>query len=217
MRLTVRREQREVMDAVAEANFEKRIADHLRHNYADSVVKLPDGGFTTGTLPPDKLEQLVTVAIAKARGYQMTLESSIALFAAMMFDVAPNFDRHRLCEVLLGDEEKKPDERIRELPKVLSEKNWEAIREGYDPNAWAKPAASIDGEQTDKFEAKPPVAPAGKPSDPMGKTVSGKTISGKTMTRTIRRKPGTVDAQPTIRNAKPEFDEKTIRIDRKEL
>jgi hypothetical protein len=213
MRLNIRREQIEVMDAVAEANFENRIIDHLLQDYSDSKVKLPDGGdFTVSTLPSETLRSLVEMAIAKARKYELTYESTIASFVVMMFDVAPNFDEHRLCGVLLGDEEKPPDERVKELPKVLTEKNWDAIREGYDPNAWVKPDPSESAKETETKETETAGSPAKKVADPMAKT-----IANKTMSRTIKRQTGTVEQQPNVPNAQPEIDEKTIIIDRKEL
>lgn len=168
MRLNVRREQIEVMNAVAEVNFERRLALHLRENYRESVVKLPDGGeFTVGTLMAETLERLVAVGIARAKQRELTLESTISLFVALMFHVAPNFDRHRLCEVMLGDEDKTPDERLEEIPKVLSDSNWETIRKGYDPTFWEMPAEP-DEETVTEGDDKPASAAA---SDPMDRTI----------------------------------------------
>ena len=210
MRLKVRSEQIEVMDAVVEANFRKRIGDHVRQGYPDAVVKLPEGGdLTVSTVSPGLFDDLVETAISKARKYLLTQESSIAAFVALMFDVAPNFDTHRLCEVLLNDEEKRPDDRVSEIPKVLTEKNWLAIREGYDPNAWTKPAPAgghIPAGPTDETmrNVKPEAI---EPID--------KTVSNKTMTRTIRRRSAGVEHQPGVPETQPEFDEKTIMIERK--
>ena len=221
MRLTVRREQMDVMHAVAEANFERHLARHLRESYSASVVKLPDGGeFTVGDLLDDTLIQLIRTAIAKARRYEMTLQSSIASFVALMFDVAPNFDEHRLCEVLFGDEEKPPDARMEDILTVLTEKNWEAIRNDYDPQVWTPPVeepveTASEAEPSEKKDKANAAA-----ADPMaktisGKTMSGKTMSGKTMSRTLSRKSQSVRIQPETPREQPEFDE-TIKINRKE-
>ena len=218
MRLTVRHEQMDVMQAVAEANFERQLARHLRESYSGSVVKLPDGGeFTVGDLLEDTLIQLIRVAIAKARRYEMTLQSSIASFVALMFDVAPNFDEHRLCEVLFGDEEKPPDSRMEDILTVLTEKNWEAIRNDYDTQAWVPPAETASETEPAEEKEKANAASA----DPMAKTISGKTMSGKTMSgktisgKTMSRKSQSVTIQPESPREQPEFDE-TIKIDRKE-
>jgi len=217
MRLTVRREQMDVMQAVTEANFERQLARHLRESYSASVVKLPDGGeFTVGDLLEETLIQLIRSAIAKARRYEMTLQSSIASFASLMFDVAPNFDEHRLCEVLFGDEEKPPDARMDDILTVLTEKNWEAIRNDYDAQAWVppseEPAETASGDEPAEKKEKANAATA----DPMAKTISGKTMSGKTISgKTMSRKSQSVTIQPESPRQQPEFDE-TIKINRKE-
>lgn len=207
MRLTVRNQQMEVMAAVAETNFERRIADHLREHYADSIVRLPDGSeFRVAEIAQDKLEKLVTAGIAKARAYELANQSSIASFVALMFSVSPNFDEHRLCGVLLGDEEKVPDDRVAELPKVLSEKNWEAIRKDYNPNAWAD-------------EVRPPendsLAPQDK-ADTAKKDPMSKTMSGATMSRSIGRKRETIGIKPESSGPDPNIGQETVKIDRKQ-
>src|SRR5438094_8947043 len=170
MSLNIRREQMDVMNAVAEADFERRLAEHLRQNYADSVVKLPDGGeFTVGTLTAETLDTLVRVGIARARRYELTFESSIATFVALMFHVCPNFDEHRLCQVLLADEEKDPNERVQEIPKVLSENNWDSIREGYNPEAWNEPTDAEAEIWADRPAENSDITPINKPADAMEK------------------------------------------------
>lgn len=206
----------DVMQAVAEANFERQLARHLRESYPQSIVKLPDGGeFAVSDLLDDTLTRLIRIGIAKARRYEMTLQSSIASFIALMFDVAPNFDEHRLCEVLFGDEEKAPDARIEDVLTVLTEKNWEAIRNDYDPAAWTEPVEAAAEPSTEVEPAEKNKKANAAAADPMAKTISGKTMSGKTLSRTMARKSQTVKIQPQMPKEQPEFDE-TIKIDRKE-
>lgn len=146
MRLSIRAEQKSVIEAVAQENFVRRIAAHLLAEYPTAVVSLPnDEKFAVEELPEETLYDLVRVGIERARSHSLTLESVIAAFTAVMFEVSPNFDEHRLCQVLLNDEDVEPNERLDELLNVLTEKNWESIREDYDPNAW-KPAE--EGEET---------------------------------------------------------------------
>lgn len=230
MRLTVRREQMDVMQAVSDANFERRIASHLRGSYSDSIVKLPDGAeFSVTDLREDMLARLVRSGILKARRYEMKVQSSIAAFVALMFEVAPNFDEHRLCEVLLGDEEKTPDDRVDDILSVLTEKNWDAIRKDYDPEAWLSAEQEISPDAT----AERPAGEKAKAAtaDPIsrtspGKTLSGKTLSGKTlpgktlsggktMSRTMSRK-SPIKLQPEVSDADTEFDQNTVKSDRKE-
>lgn len=140
MRLSIRHEQMHIIETVAEENFVRRIAAHLRADYSQATVTLPtDEEFKVGELPDEKLYELVRVGIARARSYAMTLESSLAAFTAVMFEISPNFDEHRLCQVLLNDEQFAPDARLDELLDVLTEKNWESIRADYDPQAWMMP------------------------------------------------------------------------------
>ncbi|HEY8560440.1 MAG TPA: hypothetical protein VIL74_08690 [Pyrinomonadaceae bacterium] len=146
MRLAIRPEQMLVINEVAEENFVRRIAAHLAAEYPRAVVTLPDASKApVEDLPEEELFSLIRTGIRRARGRGFDLESTIAAFVAVMFEVCPNFDNHRLCEVMLADEEIEPNARLDELLNVLTEKNWEAIRETYDPQAW-HPAPEISGE-----------------------------------------------------------------------
>jgi len=151
MRLSIRAEQKFVVEAVAEENFVRRLAAHLLNEYPKTVVILPgDEKFTVDELPGAALYELVGAGIARARSYDMTFESSISAFTAIMFEVCPNFDTHRLCQVLLNDEEVEPDNRIDEVLNVLTEKNWETIRADYDPNAWKTESETGDVNETEE-------------------------------------------------------------------
>ena len=208
MRLNIRREQIDVMAAVSEANFEHQIVRDLLSNYSDSIVRLPEGGaFPVRDLPEESREKLVRVGIGKARRFELTRQSSIAGFVMMMFSGAPNFDRNRICEVMLTDEEKSPDDRVDEIPDVLSEKNWDAIRNDYDAQAWILPEeAESETAAEDKGLSGTKTEPA---SDPMAKTVTGKTLA-----RIAKKPKETVDLQPQTSAGDPDIDVNTVRIDR---
>ncbi len=149
MRLSIRPEQMLVVETVAQENFVRRIAAHLLEEYPKSSVILPgDEKFTVDELPEETLHDLVRTGIARARSYRLTFESSISAFTAVMFEIAPNFDTHRLSQVLLNDEEVEPNNRLDELLNVLTEKNWESIREDYDPNAWKPEKETEDVVET---------------------------------------------------------------------
>jgi hypothetical protein len=164
MRLTIRAEQKAVVEAVAEENFVNRLAGHLRKEYSNAVVTLPvDDKFTVAELALETLHELVRVGIARARGYGKTHESAISAFTAVMFEVSPNFDTHRLCQVLFNDEEVEPNRRIDEVLDVLTEKNWESIRADYDPNAWKPETAPEDA--TEEAPEKAPEKAADKTAD----------------------------------------------------
>lgn len=158
--MLIRAEQMTVFAETAEKNFVRRIAAHLRENYAAAIVRLPDGEAAVGELPDEKLHSLVEISIERARRHDLTYESSISAFSALMFEVSPNFDRHRLSQVMLTDETVEPDGRLDGLLETLNEKNWETIRAEYDPEAWEaasendEPAKETD-EKTDDAEQKP--------------------------------------------------------------
>jgi hypothetical protein len=164
MRLSIRAEQMSVIQAVAEENFVRRIADHLLTQYPKAEVRLPDDKKSAvDELEEETLHSLVRTGIARARGYGLSFESSIAAFTAVMFEVAPNFDTHRLSQVLLNDEEVDPNHRLDELLNVLTEKNWESIRADYDPQAWILKEAG--GEVEEPKETDQPVKAESKPDD----------------------------------------------------
>ena len=178
-RLTIRREQMEVMQALAEANFERRLADHLLANYPESLVKLPDGEeFLVSDLFEKKLGDLIRTGIAKAKGYGVTNESSLAAYVALMIDVAPNFDEHRLCEVLLNDQDREPNERVSELLSVLTEKNWDSIRNDYRRAAWIYEPPDVTEVEESREQSFPPNPPESIPTETfMSRTRRGRSTA----------------------------------------
>ena len=157
--MLIRAEQMNAFAETAEKNFVRRIAAHLRENYAASIVRLPDSESAISELPDEKLHSLVEVSVERARRHNLTYESSISAFSALMFDVSPNFDQHRLSQVMLNDENVEPDGRLDELLETLNENNWETIRAEYDPKAWeAAPEAEEKAEAEEKTEDEAPSA-----------------------------------------------------------
>ncbi len=155
MRLSIRAEQKTVIEAVAQENFVRRIAAHLLAEYPKAIVKLPgDKKSAVDELPEETLYDLVRVGIERARSHQLTFESAIAAFTTLMFEVSPSFDEHRLCQVLLNDEDVESNKRLDELLNVLSEKNWESIKEDYDPNAWKSAEVVEQTPETDGIKPK---------------------------------------------------------------
>ena len=151
MKLIIRDEQMSVIEAVAEESFVRRIALHLLERYSKAVVTLPDKSQSTvEELPEETFFSLIRNAVSRARSHGLTFESAIAGFTAVMFAVSPNFDTHRLSQVLLNDEEIDPNLRLDELLNVLTDKNWESIKEDYDPAAWEAAEEKPDTEQAEQ-------------------------------------------------------------------
>lgn len=147
MRLQIRPEQMAEIQTASEENFVRRIASHLLEQYWKTTVTLPDNTSTVEDLPEETMHSLVQSGIERARSYELSLESSIASFCALMFEVAPNFADHKLCQVVFSDENIAPENRVKELLEILSDANWETIRKTYNPEAWQPKVAEIE-EQT---------------------------------------------------------------------
>jgi hypothetical protein len=154
MRLTIRAQQMSEIEQGTQEKFVQRLARHLLADYPKSVVILPSAEkFTIDTLPKETLAELVRVAVVRARQFRMVFESSIAAFTAIMFETAPNFYKHTLCQVILNDD-LEPDAQIEMLLSVLNEKTVKTIQERYDPLAWN--LAEENSELTPEAEAEPP-------------------------------------------------------------
>ena len=157
MRLTIRAEQMSEIEQGTQEKFVQRIASHLLEDYPDAVVILPsEEKFTVDTLPKETLYDLVRVSIARAREFRMVFESSIAAFTAIMFETAPNFYKHTLCQVILNDD-LEPDAQIDMLLSVLNEKTIKTIQERYDPTAWKLDEEPNEPNEPNEIEAPPAI------------------------------------------------------------
>jgi hypothetical protein len=134
--LRIRKTQLHVFQAAADAEFEWRVAEHLRVEHPDAGVRLPEGGALLSEIPEGRLLELVRGGIARARAYGMTWQSSITAFVVLMFVVAPNFDRHPLIRHVLTDSGVRPDERLDALWENTTQENWQAAADNYDPASW---------------------------------------------------------------------------------
>jgi hypothetical protein len=141
------------IEEAAEEKFVVRLAAHLLQKYSQSVVTQPDMKSTVAELPEENLHSLVRISIAHARSYDLRKESAISAFSALMFEVAPNFDKHQLSRLILNDETVEPEARLDQLLEALNENNWTAIRKTYDPEAWRpKPEAEEPAETKSEEE-----------------------------------------------------------------
>lgn len=134
--LTIRPEQLEVFQPVAEAAFERRVVEYLRGHHADEGVILPTGGHEVKDIDDKILLKMVRTGIARARSYGMTWESSITAFVVLMFTIAPNFDEHPLIQRVLKNEEIEPDSRFDRLWESITEENWQAAAQSYESTKW---------------------------------------------------------------------------------
>ncbi len=190
--MIIRSEQMEVFESAAQEDFVRRLGTHLCENYSNSVVRLPDQEAFIKELPEETLDRLIRCSIARARSYQLSFESSISAFSAIMFDVAPNFDKHSMSKLCLNDQNIEPNARLNELLKILTEEHWDKIRKDYDVNVW----------QSDPENPKDPEAVEGKASPENSDFAATVMNAGNT------EKP---DKSPTAKN--PDFDETVMNFE----
>jgi hypothetical protein len=129
-------EQMRAFSGVADELLTQRLADHLRLNYADNVVKLPTAELQLSELAEGDLKAMIQGGCARARSYQISHESALAGFVALMFEAAPNFDSYPPMQRTLQDENTPPNSRVDLLLDQASEEDWAKVRESYDADAW---------------------------------------------------------------------------------
>lgn len=109
-----------------ERDLVKVIYWHLR-NYHAKVVQHVDR---------DLLHRRIAVSIIRGRGYGLQTISDLAGFAALMFELAPNFDEHPAFQKILSDREVMPELKLRRLSQAISEKDWREAMSRYDRGFW---------------------------------------------------------------------------------
>lgn len=129
-------EQMKAFSAVADELLLRRVVDHLREKYADTVVQLPSDLLIVSKIGEDELKTMVGTGISRARGYGLSHESTLAAFVALMFEAAPNFDEYPLMQQILHDENTPANSRIDLLLSQASDEDWEAIKGTYRVGAW---------------------------------------------------------------------------------
>lgn len=162
--MIIRTEQLDTFEKAAEDRFVTDLAGHLRQDYAAAQVRLPERETTVAELSDEELYPLVRQGIRRARYYELTHESTISAFTAVMFEVAPNFDRHNMSQICLKDKTIDPNERLDEILNLLTDEHWDKIRDDYDVNAWEEDLEKADEEAAAEAGA----AGAGEPPPATG-------------------------------------------------
>lgn len=134
--LKIRPEQFTAFQSVAEADFEKRLAQYLCEAHPKVIVQLPDSTSALGQMADDRLGRIVRSGVARARDYGLRSEAAISGFIVLLFITAPNFDSHPLIRRILQQSEIAPDARLELIWERTTDQNWEAVEQHYDPQAW---------------------------------------------------------------------------------
>ncbi|RYZ76528.1 MAG: DUF4123 domain-containing protein [Proteobacteria bacterium] len=101
---------------------------HLRNHHSKAVQ----------FLNRENLEARVSVTIQIARRYGLGTISDLAGFAALMFELAPNFYQHPSFKKVLEDVTLSADVKMRKLSQVISDKEWNEAAEAYDRSFWSR-------------------------------------------------------------------------------
>ena len=92
-------------------------------------------------LSRDRLEERLRIAIRQARRYGLGTISDLAGFAALMFELAPNFDAHPSFKRILEDSSIAIDSKMKRLSQVISDQEWSEAAASYDRDYWARALA----------------------------------------------------------------------------
>lgn len=88
-----------------------------------------------------RLEARLKIAVGRARGYGLGTISDLAGYAALMFELAPNFDQHPSFRRVLEDPSVAGDTKMRRLSQVISDHEWNEAAASYDRDYWVKMVA----------------------------------------------------------------------------
>lgn len=131
--LDLGRAQLERCSRAIERDLIKVIQWHLRNHHAKVVQHIDR----------DLLEERIEVAIMRGRRYGLQTISDLAGFAALMFELAPNFDDHPSFQRILADRDTLPEIKLKRLSQAISEKDWREAVDGYDREFWARSVAFL--------------------------------------------------------------------------
>jgi hypothetical protein len=87
-------------------------------------------------LDKNTLQSRVHYAIHKARGYKLATVSDLAGFAALMFELSPNFDEHPSFKKILQDSSIPAEVKMRKLSQVITDREWDEAAQLYDRKFW---------------------------------------------------------------------------------
>ncbi len=82
------------------------------------------------------LNGMIDTAIKRARSYGISNAEDIAAFAAVMFEIAPNFDEQRDIKMILNEPNFPPAERFYQLFERVTEESWAEAEKRYDELVW---------------------------------------------------------------------------------
>ena len=82
------------------------------------------------------LDSMIRIGIERAKSHELALAEDIAGFVAVMFEVAPNFDKQKDIEQILNETAVSPNERLRLIWDRVSDEAWKEAESIYDIKVW---------------------------------------------------------------------------------
>lgn len=101
---------------------------HLRGHHSRAVQYIP----------APTLEARIGVAVEKARRYGLMTVPDIAGYAALMFELSPNFDEHPSFKKVLEDWRIPPEVKLKKLSQNITQEDWRQALELYDREFWPR-------------------------------------------------------------------------------
>jgi len=113
-----------------------RLAEHIRVRYAEVKIGTPKGDIAVSDLSQDSLLSMVRYSISKTKHYDITWQSSIACFTALIFLMGPRFDEHAAIRRELEDEQVSSNAKVDHLCFVTTKRTWREAKAMHGAQPW---------------------------------------------------------------------------------
>lgn len=112
----------------------KLIYWHLRVHHAKAVQFIAKA----------TLEERIQISIHRARQYGFANVADLAGFAALMFELAPNFDLHPSFARVLGDVAIQAEAKLRTLAQTITDREWHEAQILFDRDFWKRATGNVE-------------------------------------------------------------------------
>lgn len=124
--LTIRREQMQVFQQLADDKFISTVADHLHSHHAKIIQGLPES----------ILRKRIEFGLQRASDYGLTWQNNLITFITMLFEIGIGFDSHPLFQQHLTDPRVPANSRMEQLLEETSGEDWDSVQHVCANNPW---------------------------------------------------------------------------------
>ena len=124
--LVIRQQQIQAMVAGDDRELEALVAEAVKNSCPRRLDGYDDADAAA----------MVRTAIARARSHGLERAEDVAAFAAVMFEIAPNFDEQAEVKLVLADSKFAPSDRFAQLFERVSDDAWAEAEKRYDELVW---------------------------------------------------------------------------------